>query len=63
MTVIEIRPVPGIGEVEPGDDLAAMILDSVTADGWGIENRDIVVVTHDGVERLNRTERRYRVVT
>lgn len=30
---------------------------------WGIRIEDIVVVTHDGVERLNRTERRYRVVT
>ncbi|MDK1019020.1 MAG: coenzyme F420-0:L-glutamate ligase [Actinomycetota bacterium] len=51
MTVIEIRPVPGIGEVEPGDDLVAMILDSVTADGWGIENRDIVVVTHKVISK------------
>ncbi|MEN8041033.1 MAG: Xaa-Pro peptidase family protein [Actinomycetota bacterium] len=29
---------------------------------WGMRIEDIVTVTNDGVERLNRTDRRYRVV-
>lgn len=51
MTRLEIRPVPGIGEVKPGDDLAEMIVDAVTADRWEIENRDVVVVTHKVVSK------------
>lgn len=30
---------------------------------WGMRIEDIVVVTDDGVERLNRTDRRYRIVS
>ncbi len=30
---------------------------------WGMRIEDIVIVTRDGVERLNRTDRAYRVVT
>jgi Xaa-Pro aminopeptidase len=29
---------------------------------WGMRIEDIVIVTHDGVERLNRTDRAYKVV-
>jgi coenzyme F420-0:L-glutamate ligase/coenzyme F420-1:gamma-L-glutamate ligase len=38
---LEIRPVPGIGEVRPGDDLAALI---VTAAPW-LADGDVLVVT------------------
>ncbi len=30
---------------------------------WGMRIEDIVIVTRAGVERLNRTDRTYRVVT
>ncbi|GMR01777.1 MAG: hypothetical protein BMS9Abin20_0096 [Acidimicrobiia bacterium] len=51
MRHLEIRPVPGIGEIQPGDDLAGMIVDAIKADGWALEERDIVVVTHKVVSK------------
>lgn len=43
---LHLLPVAGIGEVTPGDDVSAVILDGL--DGCGIElgDGDIVVVTH-----------------
>ncbi|MCB1245751.1 MAG: coenzyme F420-0:L-glutamate ligase [Acidimicrobiia bacterium] len=46
---VAIHPVMGIGEVEPGDDLAAMIVGAVG--DLGIVDRDIVVVTHKVVSK------------
>ena len=51
MMRLEIRPVPGIAEVQPGDDLATMIIDAVSTDGWEIMDRDVVVVTHKVVSK------------
>lgn len=51
MTPLEIRPVRGIAEVQPGDDLAGMIVDAVEADGWSLVDRDVVVVTHKVVSK------------
>lgn len=51
MTSIEIRGVPGIGEIQPGDDLAGMIVAAIAADGWELENGDVVVVTHKVVSK------------
>lgn len=51
MIEIQIRGVPGIDEVQPGDDLAAMIVNAVNEDGWALENGDIVVVTHKVVSK------------
>lgn len=51
MTSIEIRGVPGIGEIQPGDDLAGMIVAAVAADGWELKNSDVVVVTHKVVSK------------
>lgn len=51
MTVLEIRPVHGIAEVQPGDDLAGMIVDAVSIDGWELCDDDIVVVTHKVVSK------------
>ncbi len=51
MTSIEIRGVPGIGEIEPGDDLAGAIVDAVADDGWELRDKDIVVVTHKVVSK------------
>ena len=43
---LQILPVSGIGEVEPGDDLAAMIADSIS-----LRDRDCVVVTQKVVSK------------
>lgn len=51
MTILEIRPVTGIGEIQPGDDLAAMIIESVQNDGWMLQDEDIVVVTHKVISK------------
>ncbi len=51
MMRLEIRPVPGIAEIQPGDDLATMIVDAVSTDGWEIMDRDVVVVTHKVVSK------------
>lgn len=51
MTILEIRPVTGIGEIQPGDDLAAMIIESVQNNGWMLQDKDIVVVTHKVISK------------
>jgi coenzyme F420-0:L-glutamate ligase/coenzyme F420-1:gamma-L-glutamate ligase len=51
VTILEIRPVTGIGEIQPGDDLAAMIIESVQNDGWMLQDEDIVVVTHKVISK------------
>ncbi len=48
---IRIIPIRGIGEVRPGDDLAAMILAAATAEGKRIESGDILVVTQKVVSK------------
>ncbi|MDA2959889.1 MAG: coenzyme F420-0:L-glutamate ligase [Actinomycetota bacterium] len=42
---VQIHPVPGLPEIAPGDDLAAMIIDAARAAGTPIIDDDIVVVT------------------
>jgi coenzyme F420-0:L-glutamate ligase/coenzyme F420-1:gamma-L-glutamate ligase len=51
MTVLEVHPVVGIGEIHPGDDLAGLIVEAIRADGWSLEDRDIIVVTHKVVSK------------
>lgn len=51
MTVLEIRPVHGIAEIRPGDDLAGMIVDAICVDGWELRDGDIMVVTHKVVSK------------
>ena len=51
MTVLEIRPVEGIGEVHQGDNLAGLIVDAIAMDGWSLEDHDIIVVTHKVVSK------------
>lgn len=51
MTILEIRPVMGIGEIKPGDDLAGLIVDAISADGWTVEDKDVLVVTHKVVSK------------
>lgn len=50
MTGIRIVPLEGIPEVAPGDDLAALIVSAAGRD-IGIEDRDVVVVTHKVVSK------------
>jgi coenzyme F420-0:L-glutamate ligase/coenzyme F420-1:gamma-L-glutamate ligase len=48
---LAIYPVTGIPEIEPGDDVAGAIVESVTRSGIGILDKDIVVVTHKVVSK------------
>lgn len=48
---LTIMPVTGIGEVSPGDDVAATILDATRAAGIELGDGDIVVVTHKIVSK------------
>ncbi|MBX6391610.1 MAG: coenzyme F420-0:L-glutamate ligase, partial [Frankia sp.] len=42
---LRVIPVPGIGEVRPGDDLAGLIADALSAAGLALADGDVVVVT------------------
>jgi coenzyme F420-0:L-glutamate ligase/coenzyme F420-1:gamma-L-glutamate ligase len=42
---LEVLPIPGMPMVEPGDDLAALIMDAASASGIGLRDGDVVVVT------------------
>jgi len=48
---LSIIPVPGIGEVQAGMDLAMVILGALEAAGLDLEDHDIVVVTHKVVSK------------
>jgi coenzyme F420-0:L-glutamate ligase/coenzyme F420-1:gamma-L-glutamate ligase len=48
---IELIPIPGIGEVTPGDDVAGILLDALAAAGAALEDRDVVVITHKIVSK------------
>jgi coenzyme F420-0:L-glutamate ligase/coenzyme F420-1:gamma-L-glutamate ligase len=50
---VTLIPIPGIGEVAPGDDVARLILDATDTAGAGasLADRDIVVVTHKIVSK------------
>jgi len=49
--VISLIALEGIGEVEPGDDLAALIAAALAAAGIGLEADDILVVTQKVVSK------------
>lgn len=51
MTELRVFGVEGIGEVAPGDDLAAMIIAAVDAQGERIVDSDVVVITHKVVSK------------
>lgn len=48
---IRIIPVRGIGEVRPGDDVAALILGALAASGQALEQGDVLVVTQKIVSK------------
>jgi coenzyme F420-0:L-glutamate ligase/coenzyme F420-1:gamma-L-glutamate ligase len=49
--MIEIRPVTGMGEVTPGDDLAAELASGLARAGLGLRAGDILVVTQKIVSK------------
>ncbi len=49
--MLEIRPLTGIGEVQPGDDLAALLGDALAASGDAPRAGDILVVTQKIVSK------------
>ncbi|GIU92184.1 MAG: F420-0--gamma-glutamyl ligase [Acidimicrobiia bacterium] len=51
MGELRIFPVEGIGEVRQGDDVAALIGDAVETSPYGLEDGDVVVVTHKIVSK------------
>ncbi len=48
---IEIIGIPGIPEIEPGDDLARIIVNAAAKSGVGIMDRDVIVVAHKIVSK------------
>jgi coenzyme F420-0:L-glutamate ligase / coenzyme F420-1:gamma-L-glutamate ligase len=57
MAEIRIVPVPGIPEVQPGDDLGALLAEGIERAGV-LEDGDVVVVTHKVVSKAEgRVER------
>jgi coenzyme F420-0:L-glutamate ligase / coenzyme F420-1:gamma-L-glutamate ligase len=48
---LTVIPVTGIGEVVPGDDLAAIVLDAMAGAGVSLVDGDVVVVTHKVVSK------------
>ena len=48
---IRIIPVRGVGEVRPGDDVAAILIDAFEAQGQRFETGDILVVTQKIVSK------------
>jgi coenzyme F420-0:L-glutamate ligase/coenzyme F420-1:gamma-L-glutamate ligase len=63
--VIDVRPLEGIPEVQPGDDLAALLGDAVERAG-GLEEGDVVVVSQKVVSkaegRLEQTDDHLAVI-
>ena len=48
---LTVIPVTGIGEIVPGDDLPAIVLDAATGSGITLIDGDVVVVTHKVVSK------------
>ncbi|MCP4307075.1 MAG: coenzyme F420-0:L-glutamate ligase [bacterium] len=51
MNSVQIFPVTGIPEVEPGDDVAQMILDAIDQSDTNLRSGDVLVVTHKIVSK------------
>ena len=48
---LSIYPVPGLPEISPGDDLAALLAEALARAGLGPEPGDVLVVTHKAVSK------------
>ena len=68
MSRISIFGIAGLPEIEPGDDLAAMIVGAIAGEDLALEDNDILVVTHKVVSKQEGriveipTEEAYRAV-
>jgi coenzyme F420-0:L-glutamate ligase/coenzyme F420-1:gamma-L-glutamate ligase len=68
MSRISIFGIAGLPEIEPGDDLAAMIVDAIAGESLALAINDILVVTHKVVSKQESriveipTEEAYRDV-
>ncbi|MDH4117827.1 MAG: coenzyme F420-0:L-glutamate ligase [Acidimicrobiia bacterium] len=51
MDSLIVRPIRGVPEVMPGDDVARLISEAIVAAGLELEDRDVVVVTHKIVSK------------
>ena len=51
MNSIEIHPIPGVPEIEPGDDLAGAILTAIAESPLELRDGDVLVVTHKVVSK------------
>ncbi len=49
--MIQVFPIAGIPEIEPGDDIATAILDAVSDSGIELTTGDVLVVTHKIVSK------------
>lgn len=48
---LTIHPIHGVPEIAPGDDLTTIILGALDASGLGVEDGDVMVVTHKIVSK------------
>jgi coenzyme F420-0:L-glutamate ligase/coenzyme F420-1:gamma-L-glutamate ligase len=48
---VEVLPIRGVPEVRPGDDLAALLLDSIPSSGLSLLDGDVLVVTQKVVSK------------
>lgn len=51
MTEVRIFPLPGLPEIEPGDDLASMLVDAAATADEEFRDHDVLVVTHKVVSK------------
>ena len=51
MAGVRITPIEGVGEIEPGDDVATALGDAVDRGGLSLTDGDVVVVTHKIVSK------------
>jgi coenzyme F420-0:L-glutamate ligase/coenzyme F420-1:gamma-L-glutamate ligase len=54
---VTLTVIPGIPDIQPGDDVASMIADTMTAAGLEPHDRDVLVVSH---KIVSKAEGRYR---
>ena len=57
---LEIRPIAGLPEIEPGMELGAAILEATAASGETLRDGDILVVTQKIVSKAEGCHRRWR---
>ena len=50
-SAVQILPVDGLPLIKPGDDLPRMIVESARKVGWGIQDKDVLVVGQKAVSK------------